>query len=185
MTLQGCDRRPYIHTEFGANTYMPQLHLGGPNSPVLEKPHAWNYPHRWASYQSAGAQGAANYCLYDYDGSGFSSLFSINFPEQIQYMPSTGHYLNASFSDNVIVEFDLAGNIYNQWSFSGGRGVYELGNGDLICTNGSGVWSLDTGSGVATPIREGISGRFIEFVPAPGAISLLGLAGLVSRRRRR
>jgi hypothetical protein len=46
---------------------MPQLHLGGPNSPVLEKIHAWNYPCRWAEYQAAGAQGATNYCLYDYD----------------------------------------------------------------------------------------------------------------------
>lgn len=67
MRLQGCDRRPYIHTEFGANTYMPQLHLRGPNSPVLEKIHAWNYSCRWATYQAAGAQGATNYCLYDYD----------------------------------------------------------------------------------------------------------------------
>ena len=123
--------------------------------------------------------------LYDADGMGFSSLFAISFPEQIQSMPSTGHYLNASFSDNVIVEFDLAGNIHNQWAFSGGRGVYELGNGNLICTNGSGIWSLDTGSGALTAIREGVSGRFIEFVPAPGALSLLGLAGLATRRRRR
>jgi len=47
MALQSCNRRPYIHTEFGANVYMPQACLRGPNSPVLEKIHAWNYPNRW------------------------------------------------------------------------------------------------------------------------------------------
>ena len=67
MALQGCDRRPYIHTEFGANVYMPQVHLHGPNSPVLEKIHAWNYPNRWNTYLAAGTIGGTNYCLYDYD----------------------------------------------------------------------------------------------------------------------
>ena len=67
MALQGCDRRPYIHTEFGANVYMPQAHLRAPNSPVLEKIHAWNYPHRWRTYLDAGTIGGTNYCLYDYD----------------------------------------------------------------------------------------------------------------------
>ena len=66
MALQGCDRRPYIHTEFGANVYMPQAHFRAPNSPVLEKIHAWNYPNRWRTYLAAGTIGGTNYCLYDY-----------------------------------------------------------------------------------------------------------------------
>ncbi len=67
MTLQGCDQRPYIHTEFGANRYMPQACIGGANSPVLEKIHAWNYPHRWQEYLRAGTCGGTCYCMYDYD----------------------------------------------------------------------------------------------------------------------
>ncbi len=67
MKLQGCDARPYIHTEFGANVYMPQAHLGAANSPVLEKLHARNYRHRWRTYLAAGTIGGTNYCLYDYD----------------------------------------------------------------------------------------------------------------------
>lgn len=123
--------------------------------------------------------------LYDADGMGFSSLFAISFPEQIQYMPSTGHYLNASFSDDFITEFDLDGNIYNQWFFNGGRGVYELGNGQLMVTAGDGIWSLNPDNSELTLLRGDVSGRFIEFVPAPGAFALLGLAGLATRRRRR
>jgi len=67
MARQGCEDRPYVHTEFGANVYMPQAYLGGPNSPVLEKIHAWNYTHRWKTYLAAGTCGGTNYCFYDYD----------------------------------------------------------------------------------------------------------------------
>ncbi|NOZ23852.1 MAG: hypothetical protein GXP25_22465 [Planctomycetes bacterium] len=67
MKFQGCDKRPYIHTEFGANVYMPQAHLRGPNTPILEKIHAWNYPNRWNTYLAAGTIGGTNYCFYDYD----------------------------------------------------------------------------------------------------------------------
>ena len=122
--------------------------------------------------------------LYEADGMSYTSLFSVSFPEQIQYMASTGHYLNISFSANVVTEFDLDGTVHNQWAFSGGRGVYELGNGNLLVTSGTGVWSLDPTSGLTTQIRGGISARFIEYVPAPGVLSLLGLAGLARRRRR-
>ena len=67
IAYQGCGARPYVHTEFGANVYMPQAHLRGPNTPVLEKIHAWNYPNRWRRYLDAGACGGTNYCFYDYD----------------------------------------------------------------------------------------------------------------------
>jgi hypothetical protein len=67
MEFQGCDERPYVNTEFGANVYMPQAYLGGPNTPVLEKIHAWNYPNRWNTYLAAGTSGGTNYCFYDYD----------------------------------------------------------------------------------------------------------------------
>ena len=123
--------------------------------------------------------------LYAADGMSHSSLFSVSFPEQIQYMASTGNYLNISFSDSVVSEFDLDGVIHNQWEFPGGRGVYELGNGNLLLTSGSGVFSLNTDNGDLTEIRGGISARFIELIPAPGVLSLLALAGLAARRRRR
>ncbi|MEW6356081.1 MAG: hypothetical protein AB1696_07145 [Planctomycetota bacterium] len=67
IKFQGCDKRPYLHTEFGANVYMPQGYLRGPNTPILEKIHAWNYPNRWNTYLTAGTIGGTNYCFYDYD----------------------------------------------------------------------------------------------------------------------
>jgi hypothetical protein len=123
--------------------------------------------------------------LYGEDGQSFDSLFSISFPEQIQSMPSTGHYLNASFSDDFITEFGLDGTIYNQWFFNGGRGVFELGNGNLLVTAGDGVWSLDPDTSDLTLIRGDVSARFVEYIPAPGALTVLGFAGIAIRRRRR
>ncbi len=59
--------RPWVMSEFGANVYMPEAYRFGPQFPVLEKIHAWNYPHRWRQYLSAGVNGGTSYCLYDYD----------------------------------------------------------------------------------------------------------------------
>jgi hypothetical protein len=126
-----------------------------------------------------------NVRLYNSDGSLSGELFSINFPEQINGL-SNGNYVNASFSGDTVTEFDLDGTVVNQWVFDGGRGVHELGNGNLLVTSGAGVFSLDRDSGALTTIRDDGSFRFIEFViPSPGALALLGLAGFASRRRRR
>lgn len=74
MRFQGCGARPFVSTEFGANAYMPQAHLAGKNTPVLEKIHAWNYPHRWNGYLGAGACGGTCYCFYDYDYAKFERM---------------------------------------------------------------------------------------------------------------
>ena len=63
--FEGCDQRPFLHTEFGANVYMPQVHSQGPNTPVMEKLHAWDFPQRWAEFTRAGTIGGINYRLYD------------------------------------------------------------------------------------------------------------------------
>ena len=63
--FEGCDERPFLHTEFGANVYMPQVYSQGPNTPVMEKLHAWDFPKRWSEYLRAGNIGGVNYRLYD------------------------------------------------------------------------------------------------------------------------
>lgn len=83
MRFQGCDVRPFVCTEFGANVYLPQAHLAGKNTPVLEKIHAWNYPHRWNGYLKAGACGGTCYCLYDYDYGKFERMLRED-PEKLQ-----------------------------------------------------------------------------------------------------
>jgi hypothetical protein len=73
MRWQGClppdgpggRGRPFVNSEFGANRYLAQAYHGGPNQPVLEKLHAWNFPNRWAEFMEHGTVGGAIYCLYD------------------------------------------------------------------------------------------------------------------------
>ncbi len=63
--FEGCDDRPFLHTEFGANNYMPQVYSQGPNTPVMEKLHAWGFPQRWAEFMRAGTVGGINYRMND------------------------------------------------------------------------------------------------------------------------
>lgn len=63
--FEGCDDRPFLHTEFGANVYMPQVYSQGPNTPVMEKIHAWDFPQRWTEFMRAGLVGGVNYRLFD------------------------------------------------------------------------------------------------------------------------
>ena len=64
-SFEGCDDRPFLHTEFGANNYMPQVYSQGPNTPVMEKLHAWGFPKRWAEFMRAGTVGGINYRMND------------------------------------------------------------------------------------------------------------------------
>jgi len=59
--------RPFVNTEFGANRYIPQSYHGGPNNPVLEKLHAWNYPKLWSVFMQHGTVGGTLYKLDDHD----------------------------------------------------------------------------------------------------------------------
>lgn len=122
--------------------------------------------------------------LYDADGTFASTVFAVNFPEQIQQMVSTGHYLNASFSGDWLTEFDVDGTIFRQIVFDAGRGIYELGNGRWLATSGSGVFSIDPDTLDVITIRSGISARFIELVPEPATALLVSLGVLGLRRRR-
>jgi hypothetical protein len=57
--------RPFVNSEFGANAYLCQAYLEGPNNPFLEKLHAWNFPCRWVEFMEHGTVGGCIYCLYD------------------------------------------------------------------------------------------------------------------------
>ena len=73
MKWQGCvppygpdgKGRPFVNTEFGANIYLPEAYLGGPNNPALEKIHAWNFPNIWDEFMKHGTAGGGIYCLND------------------------------------------------------------------------------------------------------------------------
>ncbi len=114
-----------------------------------------------------------NVRLYDADGQNPEVIFNVTFPEQVQLDVSTsGHFLNASFSDGIITEFLLDGTIIDTWSYSMGRGVYRLGNGNLLVTSSAGVQELDAVTGSIIETEYVGSCRFIELAQLP-----LGIEG--------
>jgi hypothetical protein len=109
---------------------------------------------------------------FAYDGTPmgtWSGATTIAFPEQI-FERANGNVLVAGFSTpSGIFEYDATGtqlNYYNTSPLTGLRGVHELGNGLILFTNGSGVHTLDTGSGAIVTIVPGVSGRFIAEAPS-------------------
>jgi hypothetical protein len=111
--------------------------------------------------------------LYDVDGTFLSQVTTVSFPEQSMYDDlAPGDYLNASFSSNNVSDFDLDGTVYQTTPLSGGRGVYRLGNGNLLVTSSAGVREIEPGTGNLIQVENTGSPRFIElFVlesgPAP------------------
>lgn len=112
-----------------------------------------------------------------------------SFPQQINER-ANGNLLVATFSgaSSGIYEFDSDYNLVASYALALGlRGVHELGNGNLLFTNGSAIFTLDTATGQTTQVLSGGNFQYIELVviPAPGAAGVLALAGLAATRRRR
>jgi uncharacterized repeat protein (TIGR01451 family) len=106
---------------------------------------------------------------YDASGSPLANFSAIdNFPEQVA-LTGGGNVLVGNFSGTQegVVEYSSTGTligVYNPASIGGNRGAYELGNGNILTTNGGGVHEIDRmGNLVSTKIGS-VSARFIEFV---------------------
>lgn len=109
---------------------------------------------------------------YDDDGVNHQILFNINFPEQVQFdISQTGHFLNAAFSDDQITEFLIDGTIINTYTHNSVRGVFRLGNGNILITDGNGVHEIDSTTGTLVGTKYSGSCRFIELVELPLGIS--------------
>jgi uncharacterized repeat protein (TIGR01451 family) len=111
---------------------------------------------------------------YDAGGAAQPNFAPIDgFPEQV-FVTGSGNVLVGNFTGTQegVVEFDPTGTlvgVYNPASIGGNRGAYELGNGNILTTNGSGVHEIDrSGNLVATKI-SGVSSRFIELVTQGGS----------------
>jgi outer membrane protein assembly factor BamB len=99
-----------------------------------------------------------------------------------------GNILVAGFSSNNIVTLDAnTGAVVNSFVASGARGVYQLGNGNILWSNSAGVHVYDIGLGSSSQVYAG-GGRYLQYaaVPEPATMAILGggLAVLLRRRRR-
>jgi hypothetical protein len=116
----------------------------------------------------------------------FHNTTSLNFGEQMDH-DHAGNVLVAGFSTNNVVTLNAnTGALITSFAASGARGVYQLGNGNIMWTSGAGAFVFDVGSGASTQVYAG-GGRFLDdlVIPAPGGAALVGLAFLAGARRRR
>ncbi|MEX1312387.1 MAG: hypothetical protein AB1Z65_18350 [Candidatus Sulfomarinibacteraceae bacterium] len=110
---------------------------------------------------------------YDASGAAQPNFAPVNnFPEQV-FVTGGGNVLVGNFSGTQegVVEFDSTGalvGVYNPAAIGGNRGAYELGNGNILTTNGGGVHEIDRSGNLLSTKISGVSARFIEFV-AQGA----------------
>lgn len=137
----------------------------------------------------AGNIGNESLEVYDLSGNLVSTFVSsdgisgIDFPQQL-FVRGNGNVLAAGFSGpSGVFEYDVFGNSLGIVAGldRGPRGVLELLNGDVMWTTGTGFFVGET------EVLGGSSGQYLSFVviPAPGAMALLGMGGLVAVRRRR
>ncbi len=100
---------------------------------------------------------------YSANGTLLQILFPINFPEQVSFDSlAPGAFLTAGFSANIVRDFELNGTIVQDTPYSGARGVFRLGNGNILATSGAGIQEIQPGTGVIIQTEKTGSGRFIE-----------------------
>ncbi len=136
-----------------------------PNATIMDSPFCIVYREAEDDYLvSASSSGAIH--RYDNQGTYLNNLVpSINFPQQIHILPN-GNFLVAGFSNpSGVYEYDSDGTqvgFYNP--VTGLRGVYELGNGNILTTNGSGVHEINRQGALVETKISGVSARHIYFV---------------------
>lgn len=115
----------------------------------------------------ADIQGTSdNISQFKADGTLDHLIFSVNFPEQVSAdILTPGDFLTAGFTDKWVTHHDLLTANSTTPLASSGRGVYRLGNGNLLAANSNGLFELQPGTGtVINTIATGTGWRFIEEV---------------------
>jgi len=129
---------------------------------------------------------------YAFDGT-FLGVFhdsdgttGIDFPQQLVARENDNVFAAGFSTPSGLYEYDPSGNQINFFdAVDGLRGIFELGNGNLLVTNGGGVWTLDPDTNTAVNVFDDASAQYIGFVvPAPSSVALLGFGAMLTRRRR-
>jgi hypothetical protein len=100
---------------------------------------------------------------YNSDGSPMQILYYTRFPEQINPdIADFSSYLNTSMTADSIRDFNTDGSINEVTILDGSRGVFRLGNGNLLATNGTGVYEVEPGTNHIIETQNTGANYFIE-----------------------
>ena len=103
--------------------------------------------------------------LHSATGAYLSTVIPATFPEQFIEDPDLpGAFLVNAFTDKTVYDFESNGTLVSStYHGASGRGVYRLGNGNLLITSGLGVEEIDPVTGAVIQTENGgVSARFIE-----------------------
>ncbi|MCB8946035.1 MAG: cadherin-like domain-containing protein [Ardenticatenaceae bacterium] len=115
-----------------------------------------------------------NLMRFDLAGAYIADLAAIdNFPQQVGEA-ANNNVLVANFggTQEGVIEFSPTGSIigvYDPAAVGGYRGVYELPNGNILTTNGSGVHEIDRNGNLIQTKISSVSAQYIELVQPGGA----------------
>ena len=127
--------------------------------------------------------------LYGNDGTYINDVLTgHDRPEQIQFDPSApGSYLMMETYPRQFTDFDVDGTIYVQNTIVLGdtRGVYRLGNGNLLVGCNMGVYEVDSRDGAVIERKLSGDAMYINLIPEPASIALLLLGASALLRRNR
>lgn len=125
--------------------------------------------------------------VFDHDMNELSPFAESSVSLNQMSVNAAGNILVAGLSSHSVSELDAEGNVLSSFSASGSRGVWELGNGNIMWTNSQGVHVYDVLDGTHNTVMGSFNAQYIDHlsIPAPGAMALLGLAGILGTRRRR
>jgi hypothetical protein len=96
----------------------------------------------------------------------------LDFPQQMA-IATNGNLLVCAFSSGVILEFDSSANLVGQYdpgTLDLYRGIYELGNGNLLVTTTTGVYEVTRGGIVVETEASGSGFRYITSWAAPDGV---------------
>jgi hypothetical protein len=111
----------------------------------------------------------------------FHNSTSLNFVQQMAYA-SNGQILAAGFSLPTVVAWldPTTGAIVDSFNGGAARGVFQLGNGNVLYTNSSGTFVFDVTTRTSTQVYAG-AGRYLEHanIPEPSSIALAAAGTLL------
>lgn len=108
---------------------------------------------------------------YTLTGTFLSNLAAVNnWPQQINEVAPGGNLLVANFSgtQNGVVEFTNAGVLVGTYGpITGNRGVYQLGNGNILTTDDAGVYEINRSGVLVSTKMTGVNAQYIELGSVP------------------